>query len=247
VSVLGVGRDVPGSDWLLVVKMDEAELREESRSQVLWISAAAAFALFSTIGAGVWFAQRRALLLSLQREEVQGRQLRELQLLDAIAEGSKDLMYAKDLDGRYTFLNRAYCQLHGLASADMLGQTDEALFPPAQAERARQAERQAVAAGVESTREEVLDTPGGARVMLTTRGRCSGSTGARPGCSASPATSPPCVRIRKPCGRGRRSTAPSSTRRSMAWCCSTCRRCASPNSTMRPARAWAIPATSSPG
>jgi hypothetical protein len=54
VSVLGVGRDVPGSDWLLVVKMDEAELREESRSQVLWISAAAAFALFSTVGAGVW-------------------------------------------------------------------------------------------------------------------------------------------------------------------------------------------------
>jgi PAS domain-containing protein len=80
-------------------------------------------------------AQRRALLLSLQREEAQGRQLRELQLLDAIAEGSKDLMYAKGLDGRYTFLNRAYCQLHGLASADMLGQTDEALFPPAQAER----------------------------------------------------------------------------------------------------------------
>ncbi len=176
-AVLGVGRDVPGSEWLLVVKVDEAELYDESRSQVLWISAAAAFALFSTVGVGVWLSQRRALLLSLQREEAQGRQLRELQLLDAIAEGSRDLMYAKGLDGRYTFLNRAYCQLHGLASADMLGKTDEALFPPAKAERARQAELQAVAAGVEFTREEVLDTPGGARVMLTTRGPLFGIDG----------------------------------------------------------------------
>ena len=177
VAVLGVGREVPGSDWLLVVKVDEAELHEESRSQVLWISAAAAFALFSTIGAGVWFAQRRALLLSLQREEVQGRQLRELQLLDAIAESSKDLMYAKDVDGRYTFLNRAYCELHGLASADMLGQTDDALFPPAGGERNRQAEREAIAAGAESSREEVIDAPGGARFMLTTRGPLFGIDG----------------------------------------------------------------------
>ncbi len=177
VPVLGVGRDVPGSDWLLVVKMDEAELREESRSQVLWISAAAAFALFSTIGAGVWFAQRRALLLSLQREEVQGRQLRELQLLDAIAESSKDLMYAKDVDGRYTFLNRAYCRLHGLSSADMLDQTDDALFPLDQAERIRQAEQAAIAAGAESSREEVLEVPGGARFMLTTRGPLFGIDG----------------------------------------------------------------------
>ncbi len=177
VSVLGVGRDVPGSDWLLVVKMDEAELREESRSQVLWISAAAAFALFSTIGAGVWFAQRRALLLSLQREEVQGRQLRELQLLDAIAESSKDLMYAKDVDGRYTFLNRAYCRLHGLSSAEMLDQTDDVLFPPDQAERIRQAEQAAIAAGAESSREEVLEGAGGPRFMLTTRGPLFGIDG----------------------------------------------------------------------
>ena len=175
--VLGVGREVPGTDWLLVAKMDEAEVYEASRPRVLWITAAAAFALFSTIGAAAWFAQRRSLVLSLQREAVQGRQLRELQLLDVIAEGSRDLMYAKDTEGRYTFLNGAYCELHGLSRADMLGHTDEALLPPEAGTRARRAEQEVIDGGAEISREEVFDTPAGRRFMLTTRGPLFGADG----------------------------------------------------------------------
>jgi hypothetical protein len=92
--VVGVGRGVPGTDWTLVAKVDADEMYEGARRQVLWIALAVGFALFSTGGAAVLLVQRHELQRTRLREEAQGKQLRALQLLDAIADGSTDAIFA---------------------------------------------------------------------------------------------------------------------------------------------------------
>jgi PAS domain S-box-containing protein len=38
-------------------------------------------------------------------------------------------VYARDLAGRFTFVNKAYARTHGVAAADIQGRTPEAVWP----------------------------------------------------------------------------------------------------------------------
>ncbi|MDD2988993.1 MAG: response regulator [Zoogloea sp.] len=177
VKVAGVGRAVPGTDWLLVAKMDLDEIHESSRHQLLWILLAVGFALFSTAVAALLLFQRRELLQTRLREEAQGTQLRALQLLDAIADGSTDVIFAKDLQGRYSFFNRAAVHFCGLRQEEVLGADDSQLFPADEAAAIAQAEKAVVASGQVGTSEETLSTVLGPRCFLTTRGPLHDASG----------------------------------------------------------------------
>lgn len=85
-------------------------------------------------------------------------------------------MYAKDVDGRYTFLNRAYCRLHGLSSAEMLDQTDERAVPPGPG-RADPPGRAGRHCGQTPSARRCWRVAGGPRFMLTTRGPLFGIDG----------------------------------------------------------------------
>ena len=170
VRVAGVGRRVPGTEWLLVAKMDMDEIQAASRHQLGWILLALGFALFATAVAAVLLFQRRELLITRQREEAQSAQLRALQILEAIADGSTDAMFAKDLHGRYCFFNRAAAQICGVRSEDMTGRDDFSLFPPEEAAALMQTQQAVVEDDAVKTGVETLTTVTGRRSFLTTRG-----------------------------------------------------------------------------
>ncbi|MDY0036075.1 MAG: PAS domain S-box protein [Zoogloea oleivorans] len=176
--VVGVGRGVPGTDWTLVAKVDADEMYEGARRQVLWIALAVGFALFSTGGAAVLLVQRHELQRTRLREEAQGKQLRALQLLDAIADGSTDAIFAKDVQGHYLFFNRAAVRITGKYEEQVLDQDDSVLFPADEVVTLRSVEREVMASGKVSTCVESVTTVEGVRTFLTTRGPLQEAGGA---------------------------------------------------------------------
>ncbi len=51
-------------------------------------------------------------------------------LLQAVMDAAPDLIYVKDAEGRYLFVNHATSKLMGRARADLLGRNDSEIFPP---------------------------------------------------------------------------------------------------------------------
>ena len=57
--------------------------------------------------------------------------------LQQVLDNTSALVFAKDHDGRYLFVNREFEVLSGISSAQMIGRTDEEIFPPDLAARFR--------------------------------------------------------------------------------------------------------------
>ena len=106
-----------------------------------------------------------------QRElDAQTEKARALQLLAAIADNTTDVIFAKDLEGRYLVLNRECARVVGKTAEQLLGSDDTVLFPPAQAALIRDNDRRLLADDRINTYEEVLDTVDGRRNFLATKG-----------------------------------------------------------------------------
>ncbi len=56
-------------------------------------------------------------------------------MLRAIVEGTSDAVFAKDLEGRYVFVNTACASFLGKRVEEILGRRDEDLYPPETAAR----------------------------------------------------------------------------------------------------------------
>ncbi|NML25929.1 PAS domain-containing hybrid sensor histidine kinase/response regulator [Zoogloea dura] len=177
VPVVGVGRRVPGTSWLLVVKMDQDEIREASSHAFWWILLASGLALAATAVAAMLLQQRRELRLTRQREESQAERLRTLQLLDAITEGSADAIFAKDGQGRYIFVNGEAARLIGKPREDILGRNDGLLLAPEEAARRRDEDLAVMQGAGAITRVEDRQMGGELRSYLCTRGPLKGAGG----------------------------------------------------------------------
>jgi len=167
---LGVVRPVPGTDWYLVARVDHAELMAAWMSSAVWILAAGGLGLFAA-GVGAYSMRERqtAQMAEMQRAE-QAEKLRALALLDGIAAGSPDAIFAKDLQGRYLMSNDAACRATGKNRDAVIGRDDGELFPPAQAAIVKANDARVMAEGVTHTYEERLDSPRGPMVYLVTKG-----------------------------------------------------------------------------
>ncbi|HLO62442.1 MAG TPA: PAS domain-containing protein [Azonexus sp.] len=138
--------------------------------------------LFVAVTSTLLFVLVRRLLGRLHGQRIRQQalyeeRLRTQQLIEAIAEGSDDAMFAKDCDGRYILFNRAASQFVGKPAAEVLGRTDHALFPPEQADMLLAAGRTVIEKNITFTAEERLTTPGGAKVFLATKGPLHGADG----------------------------------------------------------------------
>ena len=91
-------------------------------------------------------------------------------LLACLADCSNDVIFAKDLQGRYLLFNREAGKITGQDAESMLGQSDAMLFPPDQVDRILASDRDVIASHHVSTYEETLPTPVGERTFLTTKG-----------------------------------------------------------------------------
>ena len=90
-------------------------------------------------------------------------------LLAAVAEGTTDALFVKDLDGRYLLCNPAAAHIVGRSPEDVIGLTDAELFDAASARLIAERDRHVRESGETETQEEVLTAAGETRTYLATK------------------------------------------------------------------------------
>ncbi len=170
VPVMGVAQAIPETDWFLVAKVDKEEFYAKSYHSVFWIALTGLLALFMAVAGILIFRQRQELAASLRLGEIQADKLQALALLDSIAEGSKDAIFAKDGQGRYLLFNREAARLTGKTVDQVLGRDDTAIFPPDEAGMLMDIGRQVMRENRIMTGEENLTTVDGKLTFLVTKG-----------------------------------------------------------------------------
>ncbi len=170
VEVFGAVMRVKDSDWLLVSRIDAAEMRTDTLKHAAGIGAAGLLALFGLVVATYLVQERRALARSRDAQRQQAERLNALGLVQEIAGASDDAIFAKDLEGRYLLCNREASRVIGRPADEVIGFDDRALFPPEQAAMLMANDAGVMADHQQRTFEETLTTSDGARFFLATKG-----------------------------------------------------------------------------
>jgi len=126
---------------------------------------------------GLLLRERRVSEALRIEQAAQDARLRALALMQAIADGSSDAIFAKDLEGRYLVCNREACRLFGKSVDEVLGRDDLALFPPSQAMLVRTNDLRVMDENRVHTYDEELSTSDGALSFLATKGPLHDETG----------------------------------------------------------------------
>ena len=170
VAVLWVARPVAGTAWWLVAEMDMDEVDAPAWQRARETALAAVLALLGMALAWRLLAQRRLVRQAVRERREQRDRLRALALLEAIARSASEAIYAKDPEGRYVFCNPAAADLLGVRVEDVLGRTNEELFPPDVAARVSEDDRRALSGELTGGYEEVMPSPRGLVHLLSTKG-----------------------------------------------------------------------------
>ncbi len=91
-------------------------------------------------------------------------------LLHAAIEGSPDLIFLKNLEGRYLMINSAAARQWGHSVAQVLGKTDAELYPQEIARMFRKRDQHVLSTGQTITFEDFCSMTEGARTFLVTKG-----------------------------------------------------------------------------
>ena len=99
---------------------------------------------------------------------------RELQenffLLQGIIEGTTDVIFVKDLQGRYLMINSCGARFVGLTTTEVIGKNDSEVFGPEQGGAIMERDRAVLKSGEAQTYEERLSAGGITRIYLVTKG-----------------------------------------------------------------------------
>lgn len=79
------------------------------------------------------------------------------------------VIYMKDLEGRYTFINRAYEKQFQISESDIIGRTDYDIFPPDTADEFHKHDNEALTAEKPLEFEEVIPQRNGIHTYLSSR------------------------------------------------------------------------------
>jgi PAS domain S-box-containing protein len=90
-------------------------------------------------------------------------------ILHAVIEGTTDLVFMKDREGRYLLINSALARHSGRSAAEILDHDDSALFPPEVAQSFRDQDLQVMRTGEGQTFEELVTVGDASRTLLTTK------------------------------------------------------------------------------
>jgi two-component system, sensor histidine kinase and response regulator len=123
----------------------------------------------------LWALQRlrqKALALAQLQivQRAQDGQLRSNELLRALVDASPDLIYAKDLQGRYTLFNPGAQRSTGRDAAQVLGRTDADTHAADEAVPRMASDRRVLTQGATITETETILTVDGERRFLSTKG-----------------------------------------------------------------------------
>jgi len=92
-------------------------------------------------------------------------------------EGVNEVIFVKDLQGRYTMINTPGAQKLGHSVSEVIGRTDFDLFPLATAEAVTAADKAVARTGKTQTLETAMTFPSGVRAVLTTKSPHFGPSG----------------------------------------------------------------------
>jgi len=84
----------------------------------------------------------------------------------SLVESVPHSIFRKDLTGKYTFANRAYCAALGKTTAEIVGKTDQDLLPAEAASRFRREEEQVLASGDQIESKQNFPTADGGKVHV---------------------------------------------------------------------------------
>jgi PAS domain S-box-containing protein len=90
-------------------------------------------------------------------------------LLKAVVEGTSDAVFVKDLQGRYLMMNSAGARFLGKSVGEVIGKSDQDMFPADARQAIRERELQVMATGQEQTFEQTVTGAGLTRTYLSTR------------------------------------------------------------------------------
>jgi PAS domain S-box-containing protein len=109
-------------------------------------------------------------LLDLSCQKAAEQKLQSsLDLIDSILEATPDLIFVKDLNGRYVLVNSAAAQALGLQKADMIGKTTAELIPQQYRDAVLAVDRRVLTTGITEVVEEDTPYKGGVRTYLATK------------------------------------------------------------------------------
>ena len=91
------------------------------------------------------------------------------ELLQAIMDHTPAVIYMKDREGRYLYVNREFEKLFGLKRERIVSKTDYQVFPPEVARRFQENDRQILAAGAPRTLDEQAPHPDGLHDYLSVK------------------------------------------------------------------------------
>jgi PAS domain S-box-containing protein len=89
--------------------------------------------------------------------------------LSAILNNAQAVIFLKDLEGRYLLVNRQYVKINGIPPEKILGQTDDAIYPPAIARQLRKNDQRTLNTGVPLRLEETVPLEGRPHSFLVTK------------------------------------------------------------------------------
>jgi PAS domain S-box-containing protein len=168
--VLGVVRPVGYSEMFLVAKVNRSEIIDAAVRSSAWIVAFGMLAWCASVGALVWQRQRQTLRVALAQGLERDAKLRALALLDSIADGSSEAIYARDRDGRYLLRNRAAAQAIPYKTAQGQSIDDLSLVLPEQTRQMRANDQRVMEQNRTLRFEEQLVTANGVRTFQAIKG-----------------------------------------------------------------------------
>ncbi|MEO7057290.1 MAG: PAS domain-containing protein [Caldimonas sp.] len=166
---LGVVRPVEGSDLWVVSRIERAEVVQTMAPELGLIALIGALAFIATVIAIQRTGDRQRLRDARLRATEQGEKLQSLQLLRAIAEQSSEIIFAKDLAGRYLLFNREGASVFGMTESEILGKTVHDLRPGKEAEDIVALEAEVMRSNEVVVNEEKRHFTSGTRTYLVTR------------------------------------------------------------------------------
>jgi PAS domain S-box-containing protein len=118
------------------------------------------------------------LIITQKEQERSAEELRQShRLLHSIMEGANEVVFVKDLQGRYLMINTPGAQMLGRTVPEVMGKADSELFPPDTARAIEQADAQVIQSRKALTYELTLNLPAATRFFLSTKSPYFGPQG----------------------------------------------------------------------
>ncbi len=108
---------------------------------------------------------------------IEQREREQHAILSGISENTSEVIFVKDIEGRYLHMNRAGLTFLGFAAEEIIGKTDAEVFPEASASRIQGEDQDVLASGRTQRIHETIPAAAGLRYMQTTKGVCRDADG----------------------------------------------------------------------